>query len=70
MNKFVDKKWKDISENDKKELLKIAIYRDNLVGSLLTNGDGMVCFSDTLAAMGTICDGIIQIDGNEVLYNP
>lgn len=70
MNKYVDKKWKDIRENDKVELLKNAICRDNLVGSPLTDGDGMVCFSETLAAMGTINDGVIQIDGDEVLYNP
>ncbi len=70
MDKYVDKKWKDISEHDKEELLKNAICRDSLVGSPLTNGDGMVCFAETLAAMGTIRDGIIQIDGDEVLYNP
>jgi hypothetical protein len=70
MDKYVDKKWKDISEHDKEELLKNAICRDYLVGSALTDGDGMVCFAETLAAMGTIRDGIIQINGDEVLYNP
>ncbi|WP_186430044.1 hypothetical protein [Clostridium sp. BSD9I1] len=28
MDRFVNKKWKDISEDDKKELLKDAICRD------------------------------------------
>jgi len=70
MDKYVDKKWEDISEHDKEELLKNAICRDCLVESPLTDGDGMVCFAETLTAMGTIRDGIIQIDGDEVLYNP
>lgn len=70
MDKFVDKKWKDISENDKKELLENAICRDYIVGCPLLNGDGIVCFTNTLAVMGSVCNGVIQIKDDGVLYNP
>lgn len=42
MERFAGKKWKDIEENDKKELLENAICRDCRVGSPLLNGEGMV----------------------------
>lgn len=70
MDKFVDLKWKDISEDDKKELLKSAICRDFTMGSPLSDGEGMICFSDTLATVGCTCNNVIKIDDNAVLYNP
>ena len=59
MERFAGKKWKDIEENDKKELLENAICRDCRVGSPLLNGEGMVVFAETLAVMGSVCDGVI-----------
>lgn len=44
MERFAGKKWKDIEENDKKELLENAICRDCRVGSPLLNGEDMVAF--------------------------
>lgn len=70
MEGFVGKKWKDIEENDKKELLENAICRDCMAGSPLRNGEGMVVFAETLAVIGSICDGVIKVDDEAVLYNP
>ena len=70
MERFAGKKWKDIEENDNKELLENAICRDCRVGSPLLNGEGMVVFAETLAVMGSVCDGVIKVDDEAVLYNP
>jgi hypothetical protein len=70
MDKYVGKKWKDISDHYKGELLKNAICRDCMLGIPLSDGAGIVCFTETLAAMGSICNGIIKIDDEQVLYNP
>lgn len=70
MDIFVKKKWKDISEYDKNKLLKCAICRDYSQGSPLLDGKGQVCFTETLAAKGRVCNGVIEIDDEEVLYNP
>ena len=70
MERFAGKKWKDVEENYKKELLENAICRDCRVGSPLLNGEGMVAFAETLAVMGSVCDGVIKVDDEAVLYNP
>lgn len=70
MNKYAGKKWKDVSEYDKEELLKNAICREIYIGCPIEDGTGRVCFSETLAAMGSIHNGIIQIEEDESLYNP
>jgi hypothetical protein len=70
MNKFENKRWKEISEEDKVELLKDAVCRDFMMGSPLLDGAGMVDFYETLAAAGRISNGVIEIDDDEVLYNP
>ena len=62
--------WMDISEYDKKKLLKNAICRDYISGSPQMDGEGLVCFTETLVTTGSICSGIIEIDDDEVLYNP
>ena len=54
MDRFAGKKWKDVEENYKKELLENAICRDCRVGSPLLNGEGMVAFAETLAVMGSV----------------
>lgn len=70
MKKYENKRWGDICAEDKEILLKNAVCRDVLVGSPMTEGFGWVHFSETLTAMGTIHNGIINIDDDEVLYNP
>lgn len=70
MEKFENKRWRDICAEDKEILLKNAVCRDVLVGSPLTEGFGLVHFSETLTAMGTIHDGVISIEDDELLYNP
>lgn len=70
MNKFENKRWKEISEEDKVKLLKDAVCRDFMMGSPLLDGEGMVDFYETLAATGRISNGVIEIDDDEVLYNP
>lgn len=70
MDRFVNKKWKDISEYDKRKLLKDAICKDYREGCPLSNGEGMVYFKETLATMGRACNGVIKIDDEAVLYNP
>lgn len=70
MNEFENKKWKDISNQDKVELLKNAICRDLRMGTPLLDGEGMVDFYETFAARGQVSNGVIEIDDDEVLYNP
>lgn len=70
MEKFENKRWRDICAEDKEMLLKNAVCRDGLVGSPLTEGFGLVHFSETLTAMGIIHDGVISIEDDELLYNP
>jgi hypothetical protein len=70
MNKFENKMWKELSNEDKQKLLKNAICIDILVGSPLTNGKGIVKFSDILVVLGSIHNGKIEIDDDAVLYNP
>lgn len=70
MKKYEGKRWGDISVEDKEMLLKNAVCRDSLVGLPLTDGSGWVHFSETLTAMGTIHNGVINISDDEILYNP
>lgn len=70
MEEFEGKRWKDLCDVDKKELLKKAVCRDFRVGCPLTNGEGLVEFSETLAVLGSVCDGVISVDDDEILYNP
>ncbi|MDI3537943.1 MULTISPECIES: hypothetical protein [Clostridia] len=70
MNKFENKRWKEISEEDKVKLLKDAVCRDFVMGSPLLDGEGIVDFYETLAATGRISNGVIEINDDEVLYNP
>lgn len=68
--KFEGKKWKDIDDNDRKMLLKDAFCLDIYRGCVISNGDCMVNFAETLAAMGKVYDGQIVIADDEELYNP
>ncbi len=70
MNKFQNKMWKELSDEDKRELLKNALCRDFLVGSPLNDGKGIVEFSDTLVVLGSVCNGKIEVEDEQVLYNP
>lgn len=70
MNRFENKMWKELSDEDKQELLKNAICRDAFLGLPLNNGEGIVEFCDTLVVLGSICNGKIEIEDEEVLYNP
>ncbi|MDO4925365.1 MAG: hypothetical protein Q3980_06905 [Turicibacter sp.] len=70
MDIFENKMWKELSDEDKRGLLKNAICRDILVGSPLNDGEGIVEFSDTLAVLGSVCNGKIKIEDDKILYNP
>lgn len=70
LEEYIDKKWKDISEVEKGKLLEKAVCRDVMLGSPMLNGEGVVHFSEILVAMGSVCNSIIHIDDDEILYNP
>ncbi|SFJ17638.1 hypothetical protein SAMN02910355_1376 [Terrisporobacter glycolicus] len=70
MNRFENKMWKELNDEDKQKLLKNAICRHSFGGSPLNNGEGIVVFCDTLVALGSISNGKVEIDDDEVLYNP
>lgn len=52
MERFTGKKWKDIEEKDKKELLENAICIDCKKDSLLLNGEQMIVFLKHLRLWG------------------
>lgn len=70
MKKYEGKHWRDISVEDREMLLKNAVCREGSVGLSLTDGSGLVHFSETLTARGTIHNGVINIDDDAILYNP
>lgn len=67
MNKFENKMWKELSDEDKQELLKNANYINIPLGGCTLE---IVQFSETLIVPGSIHNEKIEIDDDAVLYNP
>ena len=70
MKDYTGKLWRDIDDDDKKELLSMAICRDFLTGSPVEDSEGLIEFSETLVTLGKVHSGKLIIDDNSELYNP
>lgn len=60
--------FKDIENNDKKELLKIAMCRYCKVSSSLLNGKRMVVFEETIVVMRNVFDYIYYLYWKDFIY--
>lgn len=74
MNKYIGKKWCQLTEEQQEELLSSIVDTiDGCDGSRVKNGECIVDFENGLSVVGIITetedDYCIEIDDNSIIYN-
>lgn len=70
MKNLIGKKWMELSETEKAELLKTPSAIDGSTGNRCINGDCIIDLTELLSIDGKVVDGVIIIDDEAVIYSP
>lgn len=71
MSKLVGKRWGELSEEKREDLLAFANCVDGETGDQAREGECIVDLTDTLSIPGFLTDeGDIVIDDEAIIYNP
>jgi hypothetical protein len=71
MSKLVGKRWGELSEEKRDDLLTFANCVDGETGDQAREGECIVDLTDTLSIAGFLTDeGDIVIDNEAVIYSP
>lgn len=70
MKNLIGKKWMDLTETEKAELLKNPSPVNGETGNRCEEGECIVDLTENMSIFGEVADGEIVIKNEAVIYNP
>ena len=70
MKNLIGKKWMELSEAEKNELLKNPSAVNGETGNRCDEGECIVDLTENMSVFGEVVDGEIVINNEAVIYNP
>lgn len=70
MKNLIGKKWMQLSESEKSELLKNPSAINGETGNRCEDGECIIDLTENMSVFGEVVDGEIVINNEATIYNP